>query len=281
MKSKIVLQSDFGLADGAVATMIGVCLSVDPTLEVYNSTHEITTYNIFEASYRLLQVFPYLPEGSVFVSVVDPGVGTTRKSLVVKTNDNKYIVTPNNGTLTHIHNFIGIKEVREIYEETNRRKNSEFSYTFHGRDVYAYTAARLASGIISYEEVGPSLALEEIYTLPVVESEIGEDYIKGAVDILDVRFGSLWTSIRKDDFKKLNPEFFESFEVSISKGDMLVYQNRVKYAQTFGDVRVGSPILYVNSLDCMALAINQGSFAKAYNIGVGKEWIIEIRKLHK
>lgn len=281
MKNKIVLQSDFGLADGAVATMVGVCLSVDPTLEIYHATHEITPYNVFEASYRLLQVFPYWPEGAVFVSVVDPGVGTNRKSVVVKTNDDKYIITPNNGTLTHINNVIGIKEVREIYEAENRRKNTEHSYTFHGRDVYAFTAARLASGIITFEEVGPELPLEEVLSLPVVQTEITEDCLKGAIDILDVRFGSLWTSISVDDFKTLNPSFFENFEVSISKGDMLIYQNQVKYGHSFGDVRVGSPILYVNSLDCMALAINQGSFAKAYNIGVGKEWIIEIRKLHK
>lgn len=160
MRHPLVLQSDFGLVDGAVAAMVGVALGIDEQLQIYHLTHDITPYNIWEASYRLVQTVEYWPEGSVFVSVVDPGVGSSRKSVVAKTKLGQYIVTPDNGTLTHIAHNVGIVEVREISEVKHRRQNTENSYTFHGRDVYAFTGAKLASESISFEDVGEKLELD-------------------------------------------------------------------------------------------------------------------------
>ena len=277
----LVLQSDFGLVDGAVSTMVGVALEESPTLKIHHLTHDITPYNIFEGSYRLFQTVNYWPEGTTFVSVVDPGVGSKRKSVVAKTVQNQYIVTPNNGTLSFIKKHVGIVAIREISEMENRRKNTEHSYTFHGRDVYAYTGAKLASGHITFEEVGPELDTEDIMEIPVVETTIGNDFVSGAIDILDVRFGSLWTSIRREEFYTLSPEFGDRFEVTIYNNDMLVYQNQVTYGKSFADVRIGQPILYINSLYRVGLAINQGSFAKAYNVGVGAQWSIEIKRIEK
>lgn len=275
----LVLQSDFGLVDGAVSAMIGVALQESSDLVVHNLTHYITPYNIFEGSYRLFQTVEYWPEGTTFVSVVDPGVGSKRKSVVALTNKNQYIVTPDNGTLSFIKKHVGIKAVREISEVANRRANTEHSYTFHGRDVYAYTGAKLASGHISFEEVGPELSVEHIVEIPTVETEVGSDFVKGAIDILDVRFGSLWTSVTREEFYILLPEFGDRFEVTIYNNDMLVYQNQVTYGKSFADVRIGQPLLYINSLYRVGLAINQGSFAKAYNVGVGQNWHIEIRRI--
>lgn len=277
----LVLQSDFGLVDGAVSAMVGVALEESPTLKIHHLTHDITPYNIFEGSYRLFQTVNYWPEGTTFVSVVDPGVGSKRKSVVAKTVQNQYIVTPNNGTLSFIKKHVGIVGIREISEVENRRKNTEHSYTFHGRDVYAYTGAKLASGHITFEEVGPELDTEDIMEIPVVETTIGNDFVSGAIDILDVRFGSLWTSIRREEFYTLSPEFGDRFEVTIYNNDMLVYQNQVTYGKSFADVRIGQPILYINSLYRVGLAINQGSFAKAYNVGVGAQWSIEIKRIEK
>src|ERR1700750_210757 len=141
----VVFQSDFGLKDGAVSAMKGVAMGVSPDLKLFDLTHEIPAYNIWEAAYRLEQTVRYWPAGAAFVSVVDPGVGTARKSVVLKTKSGHFIVTPDNGTLTLVAQSLGIAEVREIDEKINRRKGSEGSYTFHGRDVYAYTAARLAA----------------------------------------------------------------------------------------------------------------------------------------
>ena len=104
----LVFQSDFGLVDGAVSAMYGVAYSVMPDLKIHDLTHDITPFDIWEASYRLIQTINYWPEGTVFVSVVDPGVGSDRKSVVVKTNSGRYIVTPDNGTMTHVIRFEGI-----------------------------------------------------------------------------------------------------------------------------------------------------------------------------
>lgn len=275
----LVLQSDFGLVDGAVAAMIGVALQEDPTLKIHNLTHEITPYNIFEASYRLFQTVEYWPAGTTFVSVVDPGVGSKRKSVVALTELDQYIVTPDNGTLSYIKKHVGIKAIREISEVKNRRKNTEYSYTFHGRDVYAFTGAKLASGHISFEEVGPELPIGAILELPVVETRFTDESVCGAIDILDVRFGSLWTSITREEFYSLDPDYGDRFEVTIYNNDMLVYQNQVTYGKSFADVRIGQPIIYINSLYRVGLAINQGSFAKAYNVGVGSNWRIEIKTI--
>ena len=279
MNNLLVLQSDFGLVDGAVSAMIGVALEESPTLKIHHLTHDITPYNIFEGSYRLFQTVNYWPAGTTFVSVVDPGVGSKRKSVVAKTKKGQYIVTPDNGTLSFIKKHVGIEAIREISEVENRRKDTEHSYTFHGRDVYAYTGAKLASGHISFEEVGPELKVEDIVEIQVVETTLAEDYVSGAIDILDVRFGSLWTSITREEFCTLKPEFGDRFEVTIYNNDMLVYQNQVTYGKSFADVRIGQPILYINSLYRVGLAINQGSFAKAYNVGVGAQWHIEIKRI--
>ncbi|HEM6559604.1 SAM hydrolase/SAM-dependent halogenase family protein [Streptococcus suis] len=274
-----VLQSDFGLVDGAVSAMIGVALQESRDLVVHHLTHDITPYNIFEGSYRLFQTVEYWPEGTTFVSVVDPGVGSKRKSVVALTEQNHYIVTPDNGTLSFIKKYVGIKAVREISEVANRRANTEHSYTFHGRDVYAYTGAKLASGHISFEEVGPELSVDKIVEIPTVPTEVGSDYVKGAIDILDVRFGSLWTSITREEFYTLQLQFEDRFEVTIYNNDMLVYQNQVTYGKSFADVRIGQPLIYINSLYRVGVAINQGSFAKAYNVGVGQNWHIEIKRI--
>ena len=279
MNNLLVLQSDFGLVDGAVSAMIGVALEESPTLKIHHLTHDITPYNIFEGSYRLFQTVNYWPAGTTFVSVVDPGVGSKRKSVVAKTKKGQYIVTPDNGTLSFIKKHVGIEAIREISEVENRRKDTEHSYTFHGRDVYAYTGAKLASGHISFEEVGPELKVEDIVEIQVVETTIADHYVSGAIDILDVRFGSLWTSLTREEFCTLKPEFGDRFEVTIYNNDMLVYQNQVTYGKSFADVRIGQPILYINSLYRVGLAINQGSFAKAYNVGVGAQWHIEIKRI--
>ena len=278
MKKPLVLQSDFGTADGAVSAMYGVAFGVDPDIRISDLTHDIPQYNIWEASYRLIQTVTYWPEGTVFVSVVDPGVGSSRKSIVAKTAEGHYIVTPDNGTLTHIKKITGIVEAREIDENVNRLAGSGESYTFHGRDIYAYTGARLASGVITFEEVGPAVNVDEIVELPVVEAVYDGEKVSGTIDVLDIRFGSLWTNIPRELFAKLGVKHDGRVEICIENETRTVYKNILMYAKSFADVYVGEPLVYVNSLDCMAVAINQGSFARAYNIGTGTNWRITIRK---
>lgn len=279
MNKLLVFQTDFGLDDGAISAMEGVSFTVSRDLNIRHLTHNIPQYNIFDASYRLYQAINYWPEGTVFVSVVDPGVGSSRKSVVAKTSTNQYIVTPNNGTLTHINKFIGITELREIEETTNRLKNSELSYTFHGRDVYAYTGARLASDTIDMSKVGPELDLNEIVQLELYGCKEIENGVMGQIDILDVRFGSLWTSIPYEEFKKCAFKFGDNILVKIYNKGNVVYTGTINYGKSFADVPVSTPIIYMNSAYHIAVAINQGSFAKAYGIGVGSDWKITMQKM--
>ncbi|WP_077620318.1 SAM hydrolase/SAM-dependent halogenase family protein [Bacillus sinesaloumensis] len=278
MNNHLVLQTDFGIGDGAVSAMYGVALSVNPTLPIFDLTHDITPFNIWDGSYRLFQTIKYWPEGTVFVSVVDPGVGSDRLSIVVKTETNHYIVTPDNGTITHVKHTFGIKEARIIDEDKNRLPHSGESYTFHGRDVYAYTGARLASHVITYEEVGPTVQVESLVELSMFEVSVDNDSVIGNIDILDVRFGNLWTNINRDHFLQLEYKYGDLFDVLINHDGRNVYKSTMKYGRSFADSELGEPLIYVNSLDKMAVALNQESFAEKYQIGTGADWTITIRK---
>ena len=207
---------------------------------------------------------------------VDPGVGSDRKSVVVKTNSGRYIVTPDNGTLTHVIRLEGIEAVREIDENTNRLPRSGESYTFHGRDVYAYTGARLAAGIIDFEGVGPELPVTSLVSLPIVEPFIEGNAACGTIDVLDVRFGSLWTNIPRTLFLETGIKYGDRVSITIENDTRCVYRNIILFGKSFADVYVGEALAYVNSLDCVAVAINQGSFARAYNVGTGNSWRIRI-----
>ena len=272
----LVYQTDFGLVDGAVSAMYGVAYCVEPTLKIHDLTHDITPFDIWEASYRLIQTINYWPEGTVFVSVVDPGVGSDRKSVVVKTNSGRYIVTPDNGTLTHVIRFEGIAAAREIDENINRLPRSGESYTFHGRDVYAFTGARLAAGIIGFDGVGPELPVDSLVSLPIVEPYLDGNAACGTIDVLDVRFGSLWTNIPRELFLQTGIRYGDRVSITIENEIRCIYRNIILFGRSFADVCVGEALAYINSLDCVAVAINQGSFARAYNIGTGNAWRIRI-----
>ena len=272
----LVFQTDFGLVDGAVSAMYGVAYSVMPDLKIHDLTHDITPFHIWEASYRLIQTINYWPEGTVFVSVVDPGVGSERKSVVAKTNSGRYIVTPDNGTLTHVLRLEGIAQVREIDEQINRLPRSGESYTFYGRDVYAFTGARLAGGVIDFEGVGPEVPVDSLMRLPMVEPYMDGNAVCGTIDVLDVRFGSLWTNIPRSMIRKTGVQRGDRVCITIENDTRCVYRNIIQFARSFADVNVGEALVYVNSLDCVAVAINLGSFARAYNVGTGNSWRIRI-----
>ncbi len=273
----VVFQTDFGTKDGAVSAMKGVASTVDPSLKLYDLTQEIPAYNIWEAAYRLDQTVPYWPAGTVFVSVVDPGVGTERKSVVAKTKTGHYIVTPDNGTLTLLAASIGIESMREIDEAVNRRKNSGASYTFHGRDVYAYTAARLASKTITFEAVGQLLAPKPV-VLPYQQASLSKNTLKGNIDILDIQYGNIWTNIGQDLWKTFVaiPHTKNVIVVKIFHQQKLVYQGAMPFENTFGGVAVGQPLAYLNSLMQLSFALNQGSMADKYHIASGPDWNVEV-----
>jgi S-adenosylmethionine hydrolase len=273
----VVFQSDFGLKDGAVSAMKGVAMGVSTDLKLFDLTHEIPAYNIWEAAYRLEQTVPFWPTGTVFVSVVDPGVGTNRKSVVLKTKTGQFIVTPDNGTLTLIASSQGIAEIRQIDEVLNRRKNSQESYTFHGRDVYAYTAARLAAGVITYEQVGTKLS-DEVVKIPYQQAVKEGNKLKGTIAILDVQYGNIWTNIGGSLFNQLGLTYGNLLHVEIFHNQDKVYAGDMPYGQTFGAVDKGKSLTYLNSLLQLSFALNQGDFAKTYSIASGSDWRVEVWK---
>lgn len=279
-RSALVFMTDFGLGDGAVAAMKGVAYGVSPALAMFDLTHEITPFDIWEGAFRLQQTAAYWPEGTVFVAVVDPGVGTERNSVVVRMATGHLFVTPDNGTLTLVAESMGVDEVRIIDEETNRLEGSEDSHTFFGRDVFAYTGARLAAGEISFEEVGPVLE-DELVTLPYQRPEVDAEagVVRGALPILDSQYGNVWSNIDQELFEELGVALGDEVEVIIREGDAEVYRDVIPYVHTFGDVPEGEELLYLNSLLQLSVAINFGDFAGTHGIVGGQDWSMEVRRL--
>ncbi|PTJ01372.1 SAM hydrolase/SAM-dependent halogenase family protein [Staphylococcus simulans] len=278
MSNNLILQSDFGIEDGAVSAMKGVARMVSDNIFISDLTHDIPPYDIWVASYRLYQTVKYWPKGTVFVSVVDPGVGSDRRSIACLTKTGHYIITPDNGSLTHILHYEGIESVIAIDEVKSRLPHSEESHTFHGRDIYAYNGARLAAGQIEFEDLGQSIDLDSIKQLPINDSRQEGDTLIGYIDVLDIRFGSLWTNIPLSYFKENDIHHGDNLIVTIYNRENKVYQNIMKFVRSFADVNIGEPLVYINSLVNIGVAVNQNSFSKLYHIGTGNDWRIEITK---
>ncbi len=280
MKPILVFQTDFTYKEGAVCAMYGVVKSVDRELEIMDATHEIPQYDTWSASYRLYQTMRFWPEGTIFVSVVDPGVGTPRKACVARTSDGYYVVTPDNGTLTHLKAWVGISEVREIDQRINRLrgKNTEGTSVFHGRDVFSYCAARLASGIIKYEGVGPAYPVEEIVTAPILEPVLAGGKVCGVFEIGDPNFGNLWTNIPLSLFMEAGYAYGDDLHLTIRHEGEVVFKERVLFQSSFGFAPKDDVIIYNNELMKISVAVNQGSFSKRYNLSYGPEWAVEFEK---
>jgi S-adenosylmethionine hydrolase len=274
------LSSDFGTTERFVASMKGVALGVDPNLQIHDLTHHIEPFNIWQASYMLAGTIEYWPKGTVFVSVVDPGVGTDRKSVVAKTSTGHYVVTPDNGSLTLVADKQGIQEIRQIDETINRRPGSEASHTFHGRDVYAYTGARLAAAVIRFEEVGPLLE-PKIERLRYQQPEALEDGgVVGNITHIEMPFGNVVTNIPRSlvDAMDLSPQDNDGVFVEISHAGSPVFQQRIPYARSFGHVDEGAALLYSDSLQMIGLAVSSGNFAQQFKVRAGAEWTIRLAR---
>jgi len=280
MKPILVFQTDFTYKEGAVSAMYGVVKSVDRALEIIDGTHEIPQYDTWSASYRLFQTMKFWPKGTIFVSVVDPGVGTQRKASVAKTVDGYYVVTPDNGSLTHLKRKIGITEIREIDESVNRLKgkDTEGVGIFHGRDLFAYCAAKFASGIIDFEGVGPSYPVDDIIEHEIHQPSIEQDAVKGILEIDDPNFGNIWTNIHLDLFTEAGFEYGDHLNVKIKNQGREIFNEKVLFQYSFGFAKKGEPIIYNNELMHIGLAVNQGSFIKNYYVASGHDWQIEFKK---
>lgn len=270
--SPLVIQADF-----AGLVMTGVAYSVHPELTVHNVRPLIPLYNIAEASASLAYNAQTWPAGTVFVSVVDPGVGTERKSVVLKTRNGLYFVSPDNGSLSGPAGLYGIEAVREIDEAVNRRPGTEWSHTFHGRDVYSYTGARLAAGVIAFEDVGPLLPAQ-VMTLEMPAGSYSNGVFDGQIAGGAGRLGNSYFNIDRALFEQDSPAYGDYYKVEIRRGTDRVWSGSVPYVRSFGSVPVGDNLLFINSSGDLALAINQGNFAETHGIGYGVNWTVRIER---
>jgi len=253
----IVFMSDFGELDDAVAICKGVMKSIAPDAEIIDLTHQVTPYSISEGSRMLVRTSQYYPTGTVFVTVIDPGVGTSRKSIVLKTRRGQYFVQPDNGLVTQVAARDGVETIREITNPRWELQGSSSS-TFHGRDVYSPVAAHLARGD-DWTQVGP--VLTNYTRLDIPQATFDAKGIRGLVVALDGPYGNLVTNVDRDAFDRLGFQLGDSVRVTIGSTEL-----SVPFRRTFGEVAPGGTLLFVDSRGLVSLAINQGNFAEKYRI---------------
>jgi hypothetical protein len=255
----IVFMTDFGVANDAVAICRAVIYGIVPDARLTDITHQVTPFQIEEASRFLFGVTPYYPANTVFLIVVDPGVGTSRKAIIAKSKKGQYFVAPDNGVLTPVMDRDGLDSAREITNQ-NWMIQAAVSSTFHGRDIFSPAAAHLAAGW-DYNLVGPIVPqLVRLTTKTPVATEKG---ITGDLIGLDDPFGSLITDIPREDFTKLGYVVGDKVPVQINKKSVTL-----PFGKTFMDVPVGESLLYIDSRGRVGIAINQGNYAKKFNVEV-------------
>jgi S-adenosyl-L-methionine hydrolase (adenosine-forming) len=255
----IVFMTDFGTVDDSVAICRGVMYSITPDLRIADLTHQVTPFSILDGARFLYGATPYYPAGTVFVVVVDPGVGSTRKAVVVKSKRGQYFVLPDNGLMTLVEDRDGIEGVHEITNPAFMI-GSKLSSTFHGRDIFSPVGAHLARGD-NWTQVGPEMAVKDLVRLDLQPAKLDERGLSGEVIATDGPFGNLVTNISGEGFLKLGYEHGQDVRVIIGKTEMTV-----PFVRTFSDVALNKPLLYIDSRGRLGLAVNQGSFAETYKI---------------
>ena len=255
----IVFMTDFGVLDDSVAICRGVMYGIMPTVRIVDLTHQVTTFSIFDGARYLFGATPYFPAGTVFVVVVDPGVGSTRKAIVAHTKRGQYFVLPDNGVITLVDQRDGVDAVREIINP-EWMIGSKLSSTFHGRDIFSPVGAHLARGD-DWTKVGPEIAVKDLVRLDVKVAKMDEHGLSAEVIATDGPFGNLVTNVEGEDFVKLG--YQRGQEVAVKVGDK---ELKMKFVKTFSDVPLNQPLLYIDSRGRLGLAVNQNSFAATYGV---------------
>jgi S-adenosyl-L-methionine hydrolase (adenosine-forming) len=255
----VVFMTDFGVVDDSVALCKGVMYSIAPELRIVDLTHQVTPYSILDGARFLYGATPYFPAGTVFVVVIDPGVGSTRRAVVVKSARGQYFVLPDNGLITLVEERDGIEAAREI---TNRNwmTGAALSSTFHGRDIFSPVGAHVARGE-DWTKAGPEVEGKTLVRLDITAAQLGEQGLSGEVLATDGPFGNLVTNISGEDFLKLGYGRGQNVHIIVGKTEM-----KIPFVRTFSDVPLKKPLLYIDSRGHMGLAVNQASFAAIYEV---------------
>jgi hypothetical protein len=253
----IVIMTDFGTANDAVAICKAVMLQIAPDARIMDITQQVTPFSIEEGARFLYGVTPYYPANTVFVVVVDPTVGTSRKAIIVKSKKGQYFVLPDNGIISPVADRDGIEGAREI-TNTNWMIGDKISSTFHGRDIFSPTGAHLAEGD-DWTQAGP--VVDNLVRLQPKTATVAPTGITGDIIALDDPFGSLITDVQGADFKNLGYVYGDKVTLKVDKKNYTF-----PFQKTFGDVPVGQPLVYIDSRGRVGIAVNQGDFSKVYKV---------------
>src|SRR5579863_4764680 len=255
----IVFMTDFGVVDDSVALCRGVMYGIMPDVRIVDLTHEVTPFSILDGARFLYGATPYFPAGTVFVVVIDPTVGSTRKAIVARSKRGQYFVLPDNGLLTLVEQRDGIEAVREI-TNTEWMIGTKLSSTFHGRDIFSPVGAHLARGE-DWNTVGPEVSVKDLVRLNLESAKLNSNGLTATIIATDGPFGNLVTNVDGEDFLKLGYQHGQ--EVGVRVGDK---ELKMKFVKTFSDVPLNQPLLYIDSRGHLGLAVNQNSFAAIYGI---------------
>jgi len=250
-------MTDFGVVDDSVALCKGVMYGIAPNLRIVDLTHQVNAFSIRDGALFLFGASPYFPAGTVFVAVVDPGVGSSRKAVVAKTKRGQFFVLPDNGLMTLVEDRDGIESIREI-ANPDWMVGAKISSTFHGRDIFSPVGAHLARGD-DWTQVGP--VVKELVRLDLKPATVDDKGLTGEVIALDGPFGNLVTNISADDFLKLGYRRGDKLKVTIAGREV-----EMPYVNTFSDVALKQPLLFIDSRGRASFALNQASFAAVYGI---------------
>jgi S-adenosylmethionine hydrolase len=251
----VTFLTDFGLEDDFVGTCHGVMKRIAPELEIIDITHGIQPQGVLQGALVLANTLPYLPEG-VHLAVVDPGVGTDRRALALRSGDGRLFVGPDNGLLMPAAEKLG--GVDAAFEITNLEYALQpVSATFHGRDVFSPAAAHLAKGV-AIEDFGPAVDADSLAKLDVPQPEVTERRIRACCLYVD-RFGNMQLNLTRQHLERLKIEPGVRVELELASERYYAIA-----ARTFADARGGEIILYEDAYENIAIAISGGSAADPF-----------------
>ncbi|MHA1615818.1 MAG: SAM hydrolase/SAM-dependent halogenase family protein [Candidatus Njordarchaeales archaeon] len=264
-KPIIALLTDFGYSDGYVGAMKGVILSINPEAIIVDLAHNLPKFNIRYAAFVLYSTFDYFPLNTIFVGVIDPGVGTAREPIIMRTK-RYFFVGPNNGLFSLVLEKEELIEVRKI--ENPKYMLPKVSTTFHGRDIFAPAAAYLSKGV-PVESFGSLLPSDAFIRIPYKVATIDEQNHTYIGEILAIdSFGNVITNIPGDAFLR-NEKYSSKFIIEI-RG----HKHVTRFVKTYGEGSKGELILLIGSHDFVEIAINQGSAKDRIRANEGNEIII-------
>ena len=263
----LVFMTDFGVVDDSVAICRGVMYSIMPDVRIVDLTHQVTPFSILDGARFLYGATPYYPAGTVFVVVVDPTVGSTRKAIVAKSKRGQFFVLPDNGVITLVEQRDGIESVHEI-TNTDWMIGTKLSSTFHGRDIFSPVGAHVARGD-DWTKVGPEMPVASLVRLQLKIAHLDDRGATAEVIATDGPFGNLVTNLDGEDFLKLGYPRGQEVPVTLGGKEM-----KIKFVRTFSDVPLNQPLLYIDSRGRLGLAVNQSSFAVTYGIKPPVELLI-------